>query len=61
MKKFLDLIADEMKAAFAGCGYEESYAKVVLSNRRISVNISAMALWQLQKPIKRNRLILLQM
>lgn len=33
MKKFLDLIADEMKAAFAGCGYEESYAKVVLSNR----------------------------
>ena len=33
MKKFLDLIADEMKAAFAGCGYEEAYAKVVLSNR----------------------------
>lgn len=33
MKKFLDLIADEMKTAFAGCGYEESYAKVVLSNR----------------------------
>lgn len=33
MKKILDLIAAEMKPAFAACGYEESYAKVVLSNR----------------------------
>ncbi len=33
MKKILDLIAAEMKTAFAACGYEESYAKVVLSNR----------------------------
>lgn len=33
MKKILDLIASEMKGAFAACGYEESYAKVVLSNR----------------------------
>ncbi len=33
MKKILELIADEMKAAFVGCGYEEAYAKVVLSNR----------------------------
>ncbi len=33
MKKILDLIADEMKRAFAECGYGESYAKVVLSNR----------------------------
>ncbi|HIT63041.1 MAG TPA: arginine--tRNA ligase [Candidatus Ventrimonas merdavium] len=33
MKKILDLITAEMKSAFTGCGYEESYAKVVLSNR----------------------------
>lgn len=33
MKKFLNLIQDEMKAAFSDCGYEETYAKVVLSNR----------------------------
>lgn len=33
VKKILDLIAAEMKPAFAACGYEESYAKVVLSNR----------------------------
>lgn len=33
MKKILDLIAGKMKTAFAECGYEESYAKVVLSNR----------------------------
>lgn len=33
MKKILDLIAAEMKSAFTACGYEESYAKVVLSNR----------------------------
>ncbi len=33
MKKILDLIVAEMEFAFAACGYEESYAKVVLSNR----------------------------
>lgn len=33
MKKILDLIAAEMKQAFAACGYDEGYAKVVLSNR----------------------------
>lgn len=33
VKKLLDLIADQMKAAFTECGYEEAYAKVVLSNR----------------------------
>ena len=33
MKKILDLIAAEMKSAFAVCGYDEAYAKVVLSNR----------------------------
>lgn len=33
MKKILDLIADEMKSAFAACGYDASYARVVLSNR----------------------------
>lgn len=33
MKKILDLIADRMKAAFTECGYDEAYAKVVLSNR----------------------------
>lgn len=33
MKRILDLIADEMKSAFTACGYDASYAKVVLSNR----------------------------
>ncbi|MBT9776297.1 arginine--tRNA ligase [Clostridium sp. MCC353] len=33
MKKILDLIVAEMKPAFTGCGYDESYAKVTLSNR----------------------------
>lgn len=33
MKKILDLIAAEMKSAFTACGYDEAYAKVVLSNR----------------------------
>lgn len=33
MKKILDLITEEMKSSFAACGYEEAYAKVVLSNR----------------------------
>lgn len=33
MKKILDLITAEMKTAFTGCGYEETYAKINLSNR----------------------------
>ncbi len=33
MKKILDLIAGQMKAAFTECGYDAAYAKVVLSNR----------------------------
>lgn len=33
MKKLLDLITDEVKAVFKGCGYDETYAKVSLSNR----------------------------
>ncbi len=33
MKKILDLIVAEMRGAFAACGYDETYAKVVLSNR----------------------------
>ncbi len=33
MKKILELIESEMKAAFMRCGYGESYARVVLSNR----------------------------
>ena len=33
MKKILDFITEEMKQAFAACGYDESYARVTLSNR----------------------------
>lgn len=33
MKKILDLITAEMKRAFAHSGYDETYAKVTLSNR----------------------------
>ncbi len=33
MEKILDLIAREVEAVFAGCGYDKKYAKVTLSNR----------------------------
>lgn len=33
MNSLLDLISKEVSAAFASCGYEESYGKVTLSNR----------------------------
>lgn len=33
MEKILDVITCEMKNAFKECGYDESYAKVTLSNR----------------------------
>lgn len=33
MKKILDLLAAEFKPAFGACGYDESYARITLSNR----------------------------
>lgn len=33
MKKILDLITDEVTAAFTACGYDSKYGKVTLSNR----------------------------
>ena len=33
MKKILDLIAEQMRTAFEGCGYAADYGKVTLSNR----------------------------
>ena len=33
MKKFLDLITEEVTKAFTECGYDAKYAKVTLSNR----------------------------
>ena len=33
MKKIMDLMEQELKAAFTACGYEDKFAKVVLSNR----------------------------
>ncbi len=33
MKKILEVLEQELKAAFTACGYEEKFAKVVLSNR----------------------------
>lgn len=33
MKKILDMLEQELQRSFAACGYEEKFAKVVLSNR----------------------------
>ena len=33
MKKILDLMEQKLKSAFTACGYEDKFAKVVLSNR----------------------------
>uniref|UniRef100_UPI0040575E55 arginine--tRNA ligase n=1 Tax=Agathobacter sp. TaxID=2021311 RepID=UPI0040575E55 len=33
MKKLLDIISEEVTAAFAECGYDEKYGRVTLSNR----------------------------
>ena len=33
MKKILDCVAEAIKPAFTACGYDESYARVTLSNR----------------------------
>lgn len=55
MKKILDLITSEVKEAFAACGYDESFAKVTLSNGRTSVSTSVMVPWQPRRHIRRNR------
>ena len=33
MKTIIELITDEFKKAFAECGYDETYAKITVSNR----------------------------
>ena len=33
MKTILDLIVEELKPAFTGCGYDEKYIRVTVSNR----------------------------
>ena len=33
MKKILDIMEQELRRAFAACGYDEKFAKVALSNR----------------------------
>lgn len=33
MKKIVDLIIEELKPAFTGCGYDEKFIRVTLSNR----------------------------
>ena len=34
MKTILDLIVEELKPAFTGCGYDEKYIRVTVSNRQ---------------------------
>ena len=58
MKKILDLMEQKLKAAFTACGYEDKFAKVVLSNGRICASTSATEPWQQPRRIKPSRLIL---
>ena len=50
MEKILEALEQELKAAFTACGYEEKFAKVVLSNRPDLCEYQ----WQLPRHIKRN-------
>ena len=56
MKKLVDFLEEEMKAAFEKAGYDGSFAKVTLSNRPDYVNISAMERWQRLRPTTKLRL-----
>ena len=47
MKKILEALEQELKAAFTACGYEEKFAKWFYPTARTCANISATALWQL--------------
>ena len=61
MKKILTIMEEELKQAFSDCGYEEKYAKAVLSNRPDLCEYQCNgAMADLPKPIKRSRLRLRQ-
>lgn len=58
MKTILDLIVEELKPAFTGCGYDEKYIRVTVSNRPDLCEYQCNGAMQLPKRIKRNRSIL---
>ena len=55
MKKILDLITSEVKEAFAACGYDESFAKVTLSNRPDLCEYQCNGAMAAAKAYRRNR------
>ena len=53
MKKFLEMLTEEMQQAFTAAGYDGSLGKVMLSNRPDCANISVTAPWREQSCIKK--------
>lgn len=49
MKKFLELISEEMGKGFEAAGYEAQLGRVTVSNVPICANISVTARWRAQK------------
>ena len=54
MNKILDMMERELKRAFTASGYEDSFAKVVLSNRPDCVSTSATVPWQRLRHIRKS-------
>ena len=57
MKKILELMEQELRAAFTACGYEEKFARVVLTGR-ICANTSATEPWRRRRLTVQSLLIL---
>ena len=56
MKKFIDIIKEDLETAFGKAGYEKEYAKVTLSNRPDLCEYSVTVRWRQQRRIRKHRL-----
>ena len=54
MKKFMEIMAEELSSAFEKAGYAPEYGRVTVSNR-ISASFSATGPWRERKHIKKPR------
>ena len=56
MKKFMEIMAEELSSAFEKAGYAPEYGRVTVSNRPgISASSSATGPWRERKHIKKPR------
>lgn len=56
MKRFLDVVSEEMMAAFKAAGYDEKWEELRYPTDRICASISVMEQWREQRYITKRPL-----